>query len=199
MKEDYLWDKTGSDPEIEMLENALLAFRHKETALPPALPVEVLPFKKEAPRRKLQFAFAVAACLAFGILAMGVWFQVLRNNMPTDQSAVINESQSKQAALTTPELKPADNFQPVNNASLSPVRKSEIASRSSEPKLIKIRKTLPFAAPRREKKVPNSKPAKPAVELTEEEQYAYDQLMTALSITSSKLKLVKEKVDGSDE
>ena len=39
MKEDYLWDKTGSDPEIEKLENALKAFRYQETA-PPELPAK---------------------------------------------------------------------------------------------------------------------------------------------------------------
>ena len=43
MNEDYLWDKTGEDPEIEKLENALQVFRYKETA-PPALPAKALPF-----------------------------------------------------------------------------------------------------------------------------------------------------------
>ncbi len=36
MKEDYLWDKTGENHEIERLENALKMFRYKETA-PPSL------------------------------------------------------------------------------------------------------------------------------------------------------------------
>jgi hypothetical protein len=35
--------------------------------------------------------------------------------------------------------------------------------------------------------------------LTKEEKYAYDQLMLALSITSSKLKMVKDKVAGVEE
>jgi hypothetical protein len=197
MNEDYLWDKTGNDPEIEMLENALQAFRYKETAAP-ALPVEVLPFKKEAPpRKKFQFAFAIAACLAFGILALGVWFQVLRNDMPIDKQ--LAEVKPQENAIL-PEIKTVDDFQPVSNEATSPVKKLEISKLSSEKKIIKIRKTLPPVTPRREVKAPNSKSTKPpAVRLTEEEQYAYNQLMTALSITSSKLKLVKEKVEGMDD
>jgi hypothetical protein len=39
---------------------------------------------------------------------------------------------------------------------------------------------------------------KPAVKLTEEEKYAYNQLMLALSITSSKLKLVEDKIYGAE-
>lgn len=34
--------------------------------------------------------------------------------------------------------------------------------------------------------------------LTKEERYAYDQLMLALSITSSRLKMVQDKVNGFD-
>ena len=37
------------------------------------------------------------------------------------------------------------------------------------------------------------------VKLTEEEKEAYEKLMLALSITSSKLKIVKDKVQNTDE
>ena len=36
-------------------------------------------------------------------------------------------------------------------------------------------------------------------ELTAEERYAYDQLMKALAITSSNLRIVKDKVNGLDQ
>ena len=39
MNEEYLWNKTGSDAEIEGLENALKAFSYKQTA-PPELPAK---------------------------------------------------------------------------------------------------------------------------------------------------------------
>ena len=46
MKEDYLWDKTGRDPEIEKLENALLAFRCRPADAPSvAAEAEVISFK----------------------------------------------------------------------------------------------------------------------------------------------------------
>jgi hypothetical protein len=35
--------------------------------------------------------------------------------------------------------------------------------------------------------------------LTAEEKYAYDQLMLALSITGSKLKIVKDKIAGTED
>ena len=45
----------------------------------------------------------------------------------------------------------------------------------------------------------NIETKKPTVKLTKEEKYAYDQLMLALSVTSSKLKLVTDKIDGIEE
>ena len=42
MNNDYLWDKTGEDAEIESLENLLGGLRFQPTA-PPALPAAVAP------------------------------------------------------------------------------------------------------------------------------------------------------------
>ncbi len=60
MKEDYLWNKTGNDPEIEKLENALKAFRYQETA-PPALPAKIIPFETKTSRGFFRLAFAFTA------------------------------------------------------------------------------------------------------------------------------------------
>jgi hypothetical protein len=194
MKEDYLWDKTGEDADIEKLENALAVFRYKETA-PPELPAKVLPFRKEesrAPQRRIfSFAVAAAACLLFGIIALGVWIQVLKNNaeIPAD----LAEKSKTEIVLPTPEppivdgniVPPVDNFE---NAKRFPARKF-VANRKNA--AVKI--SLNIAKAR------NVKAAKPGEKLTKEEQYAYDQLMLALSITSSKFKLVKDKVEGTEE
>jgi cytoskeletal protein RodZ len=99
MKEDYLWDKTGADPDIEKLENALEVFRYKQTA-PPELPAKVLPFRKEEPqlpRRIFSFAVAAAACLVFGIIAIGIW-QVLKNNA----EAPANLAESTEPEIAAP-------------------------------------------------------------------------------------------------
>jgi hypothetical protein len=67
MKEDYLWNKTGSDAEIEKLENALKAFRF-EAQEPPALPTKVTSSDEKRPFSffKLGFAFAFAASVCCG-------------------------------------------------------------------------------------------------------------------------------------
>ena len=75
MKEDYLWNKTGADAEIERLENALKAFRYQETA-PPELPAKIIPFRNE--NRRADFSDSLSRSAAFAcliVVCLGVWFQ----------------------------------------------------------------------------------------------------------------------------
>ena len=192
MKEDYLWDKTGEDADIEKLENALAVFRYKEAA-PPELPAKVLPFRKEEPherRRIFSYAFAAAACLLFGIIALGVWIQVLRSN--TEIPASLMEKAKTEIVLPTPEPPIADpNILPLDNVE----NQKQFPAR----KIVATRRNVPVKISRKETKARNVKATKPAEKLTKEEQYAYDQLMLALSITSSKFKIVKDKVEGTEE
>jgi hypothetical protein len=196
MKEDYLWDKTGNDPEIESLENALKAFRYTETAAP-ELPSTVVPFSpfRKAPARSKPFRFtlAAAACLAFFAVVSGVWFQVSSERTVVRQEPAKVESPSNAATVSAePEIEIAKDL--VEKTEKANVKKSVILKQSSPRKIIRIRKTHLSIAPRTIAQ--NSRSRKPEVSLTREEQYAYDQLMLALSITSSKLKLVKDKVEG---
>jgi hypothetical protein len=46
---------------------------------------------------------------------------------------------------------------------------------------------------------PKTKDTAPPAELTAEEQFAYRQLMLALSITGSKLKIVQDTIDGTED
>ena len=72
MNEQYLWDKTGSDAEIEGLENALRVFRYRPFK-PPELPAKVMT-SVEPPRRnwfRLGFAVAFAAAAIGSVPA--VW------------------------------------------------------------------------------------------------------------------------------
>src|SRR4028118_2259390 len=87
MNENYLWDKTGADAEIEDLENALQAFRYQETAAP-RLPVKVVPVRNIEHRRRVQFAFAVAACLIFAVVFTGALFQISNNQTATETNLV---------------------------------------------------------------------------------------------------------------
>jgi hypothetical protein len=197
MKEDYLWDKTGTDPEIEKLEIALQAFRYQES-IAPALPAKVVSLKKE-PFYGFRFALAAAACVAFGILALAVWFQVLRNNIEVnDTVAKVNTTEQNITSLPDSYSAAVDN-QPVKNADKTAVEKIKFTKRFSAPKIKRSDKTSALLAQQNETRAQKIKNAAPEIRLTKEEKFAYDQLMLALSITSSKLKIVKDKVEGLDE
>lgn len=197
MKQDYLWDKTGADPEIENLENALAVFRYKEIA-PPALPAKIIPFKKESPRRSFRFAYAIAACTAFLMIGLGVWFQFSTNEIETQEN--LAQTIQPQIPETIPDAATVEHKAPiVNNAETSPKTNIESAKRISALKPVRKNKFIPAVVRPTEKRAGNIQAKKPDVQLTKEEQYAYSQLMLALSITSSKLKLVKDKVEGFEE
>jgi hypothetical protein len=199
MNEKYLWDKTGEDTEIERLENALKVFRYKESA-PPALPAKNVTAKETAaPRRFFDFNFrlAIPSFAAIALIFFVFWFQLsdsrnfsgaetAKTTSPENIEQIVSESSLKERGVSTVEISQT----PLNN---------------HEPKFIKARHTVSdgkavnknFA---RKIRLKNSEPrlnTEPA--LTEEEKYAYDQLMLALSITSSKLKIVKDKIDGIEE
>ncbi|MGI8787080.1 MAG: hypothetical protein ACR2HG_04870 [Pyrinomonadaceae bacterium] len=190
MKEEYLWDKTGSDPEIERLENAPKAFRYTETA-PPALPAKIIPFERKSERKFFRLILAFAACAALVIIALGVWLKI-----PSGKIEVAKDS-TKTFARQVDE-KNSDTI-PIGNPGDLVVKKVAIPKRSVEPKAVKIRKTVPIIARQNKIVAQNIKVKKPTVKFTKEEIYAYDQLMLALSITSSKLKLVKDKVNNVEE
>lgn len=183
MNEDYLWDKTGEDPEIEKLENALAAFRYKKTA-PPELPAKILPFKRrETPRRFIRYAYAAAACVAFAVISLAVWLQI-SNKKTGEASAEITAIYAPQNNFESP----TDTFAPL-------VQKSGTAKETAKPQVVKIKKVVPRNKIILARAVKKDK----SDELTSEEKYAYNQLMLALSITGSKLRLVSDKIDTGKE
>ena len=187
MKEDYLWDKTGADPEIQRLENALRMFRYKETA-PPALPAKIIPFERKTPRKFFRLAFAFAACAAFVIVSLGVWMQ-----FSSEKIEVAKDS----TETTAPQIskKVSDEIADEKLDDLID-KKVEVPKQSAEQKIIKVRKVVQPIVRQNKLIARNVEVKKPTVRLTKEEKFAYDQLMLALSITSSKFKLVKDKVEG---
>ncbi len=190
MKEDYLWDKTGEDPEIQRLENALRMFRYKETA-PPALPAKIIPFERKTPRKFFRLAFAFAACTAFVIVSLGVWLQI-----STEKIEVAKDS----TEMTAPQIskKVSDEIAAEKLDDLI-IKKVEVPEQFAEQKIIKVRKPIPVSVRQNKPITQNVQVKKPTVKLTKDEKYAYDQLMLALSITSSKLKLVEDKIYGVEE
>ena len=187
MKEDYLWNKTGEDPEIERLENALAVFRYQETA-PPALPAKIIPFERNTPRGFFRLAFAFAVCVAVAIISLGVWLQI-----SSDKIEVVKDSTKTIAPLIAKKLVDETSVKKPND---SIVEKVKIQKQTAERKIIKVRKVIQPIVRQNKLIARNVEVKKPTVRLTKEEKFAYDQLMLALSITSSKFKLVRDKVEG---
>ncbi len=133
MKEDYLWDKTGEDPEIERLEKALTVFRYQETE-PPALPAKIIPFERKTPRGFFRLAFAFAACAAIAIISLGVWLQISSNKIE-----IVKDS----TETITPRIdeKIADETS-VKQSDDSIVEKVEIPEQPARQKITKIRKVV---------------------------------------------------------
>jgi hypothetical protein len=188
MKEDYLWDKNGAaDPEIERLENALAVFRYQETE-PPALPAKIIPFEIKNPRDFFRLFFAFAACAALMIISLGVWLQI-----SSDKIEVVEDS--TETIAPPPGEKIADKTS-IKKLDDSVVKKIEITKQPDARTITKVRNVVQPVVRQKKLIAQNVEVKKPTVRLTKEEKFAYDQLMLALSITSSKFKLVKDKVEG---
>lgn len=201
MNEDYLWDKTGHDPEIEKFENALSGFRYRE-ASPPALPARpasqasVVPFiAKPVPvffRPKFfRYAMAAAACLAFLILSFGIWTQF---SIRDEEDTFAGHNADKPIAGSPPEKLFEENAKKDDALQAAAIEKRE----SEKPNFVPRNTALSIAhnTKARHDRRPKAPVKLAAVKLTKEEVYAYDQLKLALSITGSKLKLIRDKVES---
>ena len=173
MNNDYLWDRTGSDAEIERLESLLegIKFQPQE---PPARGIVIVPVR---PRwfMRLGLGFAAAsmatATLLFAIFPAGDTLQPV---------AAVEDEYRPVEQVRTPAPSPVVEYV---NASVKPHR----------PK----KRILKKRARREARIVPPPVEARPLPEtLTAEERDAYRQLMTALAITGQQLNIVREKLNG---
>jgi hypothetical protein len=171
MNDEYLWQKTGEDPEIAALEKALAVFRYREDA-PPALTVQ-----EESRPRRWRFVFAFASVAAIVVVAI-VWMQSSKS--VADDIVFVNES-----TLATP---------PPVQSPVTPIRNT---GDTAAPKPQSRRDIIPTTAALTRRPKPKSPRPEPRLAaLTEEERYAYGQLMLALSISSEKLKVVQDAING---
>ncbi len=171
--DDYLWNKTGSDPEIERIESALKSLAYRPT-VPPEIPAKQFVFTAERQSHP-RFIFRFAAGFASLLVIAAAWFLV-RNERPTAQQFAVKTVQPVSVtAVRTEAAAPLIEVAP------------KVAAPSVPPRRV--------AAPRR---VPSKAIRPQTLVLTKEEADAYRQLMTALSITSTNLKIVKDKLDGTE-
>ena len=179
MNNDYLWDRTGSDPEIESLEAHLEALRFRPTE-PPTLPAPVIVIEPARPswllRLGLGFAAASAACIAliFALLAGG------------ETPAPIAAAEETPSAVTRHAVPPSalPDAEYMKASTAAPQRKPKVKKRTR----------------RGAKFVPVPPAPRPLPEIfTAEERDAYRQLMTALAVTSENLGIVREKLNGTEK
>lgn len=178
---DYLWDKTGEDAELQQLEKSLQVFRFQESNAP-FLPKKVAATKPKFSLFSLRFALSFAACFALMLGGLVIWQRVFYKQ-DLAQTAIKQTAKDFTIELITVPAKP-DIIQVPQTSNLVE-RPTQISYREKV--------SNPVMQPTKKKK------AAPKVVLTAEEKYAYDQLMLALSITSSKFKEVQDKVNGADE
>jgi hypothetical protein len=184
MNDEYLWQKTGTDPEIEKLEKKLDVFRYRETPL--NIPVvENVVETARVPRWRISLAFAFAASAMAGVLAAVVLFKFQ------------TRPRLKLCSFASPELEtasPPPAAAPIEEKKTTTAPK--VVPQFAEIKRSKIIRTQ--SASERRPKFKDVRPSTSVATLSPEERYAYRQLMLALSISSSKLKLVEDSIKGNE-
>ncbi len=176
MKQEYLWDKTGSDPEIERLEELLSGFRFREE---PAATTNVVPFPAKTKGSRQPWIFAMAACVALAVVSIGIWN--------------LSEFSGEPVSLTAIQM--PEGTRPVITADIETPEKIEMTPKH----ILAVKKQKTIA--RRKNAAQAARLRGPRVDpvLTKEEKYAYGQLMLALAISSSKLQLVQDSINGVEQ
>lgn len=170
MNDDYLWDKSGGDIEIERIEESLSAFRYQPMPSP-----ATGTSAKTSQWSGLRFLLTPSLAVAAIAIVFGVWFSQSSSDERPTRALSING--------------PA--------ASVSGTPQNDEIVELTEPKPVAIkerRKIRPVKRdlPRTILTASRTRPEK----LTDEERNAYDQVLLALSITGTKLKIVQETVNG---
>jgi len=171
MKTDYLWDKKGSDSEIERIETLLSEYRYVPVPAPNVAPPEAVSWW-----RWLLPAIAFAALLLTVVWIgsvhkspVAVSKEALAELVPAPAVAAVSETPAGTAVETPASARPANT-----RLMLTPIRAKVSSSRK--------------------------RPIKsPTVALTDEEKYAYEQVIRALFITGTQLRSVHSAIAGIED
>lgn len=183
MKDDYLWDKSGEpDTEIEHLERVLGSLRSKRSSR------DLMPALEKLPRTKPRLSptlMAIAAAIAFAVLALGAFAFIQRQSKKQDAGNALVMVNDGAVEPTS------DNAPPANGTSEPKQENGQPA-----PVEVSITKLKRSAFASRRRSINRSNEAL----INEREQaeglMAKEQLIKALEITSSKLNFVQKKVKG---
>jgi hypothetical protein len=165
MNDDYLWNKTGEpDEEVKELEEILGVLRYQPREL-------VLPKDLSVPRRRNYYPLlAIAATVAFALLAAGLWFSFKSSN---------NSSLETAKTKSTPESSPLTSPK-TNDDSKGQTNAPQVAGNNKAPQPTPRRKQVRHSA---------ANPALAAKRQREREEAlaAKEQLLIALRLASEKL------------
>jgi hypothetical protein len=182
MNDEYLWQKTGADPDIEKLEQKLAVFRYREAPLNAPL-IEKAAGTAEVPRWRISLAFAFAGSVMAALLVAVVFISIAKNS---DDETVFVAGPELEVASPPPAA--------VEEEKIAPAPKVVPQFAHSTPRSV----TRPKPDKERRPKTKDLRPHSSVAALTQEERYAYRQLMLALSISSSKLKIVQDTINGNE-
>jgi len=179
MNSEYIWSKTGNDPEVERLESLLGEFRFDENTGAHTPATNVIPVTSSSNRRWF-FGLSLAATAA-ALVLMSIWF-----TKPPVAAVASHERDAAPVQETDRSRKDVDAD--LRTADLG---NSVVPTADTHPQAEPMARHLRSRVDRTVHTVATKK--KEA--LTKEEKYAYDRLMLALAITGSKLKMVQDSVD----
>lgn len=181
MNDDYLWDKKGSDAEIEILERELAQFR-----LRPQLQAPLISSAKQLSlfeKLGLLLRMRPRLIMAGLLLILGLVSAALLTSFSPETGVQVAENKTIQPVVLN-QLKPSAS-------SAAEIEQPKIEKVKQSTQLISRKETTSVNVVKR-KSVAKRKPPV----LTADEKYAYEQLMLAISITGSKLREVKEMANG---
>jgi hypothetical protein len=172
MNDNYLWDRCGEpDPEVQELEEILGTLRYQPRPL--EIPADI-----RVARKRNFFPMAIAAALAFFVIAAGLWFQLSRTRSAPEAQANRSSGIEKPTVQTPPITTPDQIVESHDQGQVTPPRQ--------QPKKMLIANNK-----HREARVAPRPPA-----LTEQELAEKEQVLTALRLVSAKLNLAQRKVQG---
>ena len=183
MKKDYLTDKGRADNEVRELEELLSVFRHNPEA------VLRLPENEaaEKPAWNWNFSFSLATAASLVVVAtLSIFIQSDRK----DTAHTYPGGRQETAALDSHSA--GHETSPPASPRIQTVEPLDASVEELRPRRKPRQRASPFKKSR-VLKTPGPTP------LTDEERYAYQQLKLALAITSSKLKIVKDSINGVNE
>ena len=183
MNDNYLWNKIGEDREIEKLENTLKSLRYRDNVAP-LIPVKTA-IEKKSSFKFFPFLISAFACFVIALFTLSFWVE---DSVNSPDEVAKNEVQIVQKNDKSENVAPiSDIKQTVKYEEKSGARRRLNRLPKARPAYVRVN-----SATARE----NTKKTNSTDVLTKEEKYAYDQLMTALAITNSQFRLVREKIKG---